>query len=204
MITVSAQVFSLVAQFRGDYAPFQGLYLAPHPDGGVIAVATRHGHIACFARDPQGSADEERTILPGDALLKAARPIKSAERFVVLEGATAMVTTRYATAGDKSVEAPITDSSKPLPDLRPVLASCIERWGATPDSTSTAGRYDTELLRHAIQAAEFSNGSLTLAAFDGGPLRLQSESMELVVLLMPQEARPIPEIPAWLTTFASA
>lgn len=201
MITISANVFGLVADFRGAYAPFQAIHIEPHPQGGVIAMATKNGHAACVARDPSGHADEERTILPSDELLKAAKPIKSADRFLVLSQATVTVTTRYAKSPDKSIELALTDSSKTFPALRLVFQQCLQRWSACPELSSTVGRYDSDLLLHAIKAAGGSS-SLVISAYDGGPLRLQSESLEAVILVMPQTATPIPTVPEWLLTYA--
>jgi hypothetical protein len=202
MIVVSASVFSLTAMFRGRFSPYQAIHLAPHVDGGVLAMATNHGHVACIARDPNGQADTTRTLLPSDELLKAAKPIKSAERYLSIDDSTALVTTRYKAASDKSIELPVTDSNLAFPPLTTILRGCIDHWSAAPETTTTAGRYDTTLLVQALKAAGECCDSLVLAAYDGGPLRLQSETLKLVVLLMPQTAAPIPQVPNWLTRHA--
>lgn len=199
MITINTNVFGLTTEFRGSYAPFQSIHLAPHPRGGVLAMATRHGHSACIALDPNGFADEARTILPSDDLLKAARALKAGNRYITLDQATATVTTQYSGSSKSSLHA-VTDSSKDFPPLRAVLRECVARWSSTPGTSVTAGRYDSELLLHAIKAAGGSQ-SLVLSAFDGGPLRLQSETLQAVILVMPQTAEPIPPIPDWLLAY---
>jgi hypothetical protein len=42
-----------------------------------------------------------------------------------------------------------------------------------------------------------------LSAFDGGPLRIQGEGLEILLLLMPQTAVPIPAVPAWAEAWAA-
>lgn len=201
MITINTNAFGLTTEFRGSYAPFQSIHLEPHPRGGVLAMATRHGHSACIALDPNGFADEARTILPSDDLLKAARALKAGNRYITLDQAIATVTTQYS-GSRKSTLHHVTDSSKEFPSLRSVIQGCIQRWSTTPESSATAGRYDSELLLHAIKAAAGSP-SLVLTGFDGGPLRLQSESLQAVILVMPQTAEPIPAIPEWLVAYAN-
>jgi hypothetical protein len=46
--------------------------------------------------------------------------------------------------------------------------------------------------------------SLVLSGYQGGPLRLQREDLQMVVLLMPQTALPIPAAPDWLGQYALA
>ena len=43
-----------------------------------------------------------------------------------------------------------------------------------------------------------------MSAFDGGPMRLQTDRGNVVILVMPQTAEPIPPIPDWLINFAKA
>ena len=53
-----------------------------------------------------------------------------------------------------------------------------------------------------IETGIAHGGSLVLSAFDGGPLRLQGEGLELMILVMPQTAEPIPPIPDWVLRFS--
>ena len=59
-----------------------------------------------------------------------------------------------------------------------------------------------QLLHKSIKAMVDDTDSVVLSAFQGGPLRLQREDLQIVVMLMPQEAQAIPALPPWLSTYA--
>lgn len=202
MIRLRAPLLSIAAEFTGKYAPFQGVQLRPHPDGGVLVLATDKGHIACLAHDPSGSIETSRHLLIPDDLARACAAIKTAERDVQIDGTTAVVTT-YRKSTSESRQFQVFDCAADFPPMEEVLAACIDRWSATPELTGTAGRYDADLLTRAIKAARTLAGSLVFSSYDGGPLRLQGDGIDVLVLLMPQTAEPIPAIPAWALSLAS-
>jgi hypothetical protein len=74
---------------------------------------------------------------------------------------------------------------------------------ATPKLSRTAGRYDLGLLLKALKALGNEDDAVVLSAWQGGPLRLQRRDVSAVILLMPQEAQPLPAVPAWLEDFAA-
>ena len=41
-----------------------------------------------------------------------------------------------------------------------------------------------------------------MSCFDGGPLRLQGDSGNVIVVVMPQTALPIPAVPEWTELYA--
>ena len=43
---------------------------------------------------------------------------------------------------------------------------------------------------------------MILSSFNGGPMRIEEGSGDIVVLVMPQTAEPIPPIPQWLRNYA--
>jgi len=196
MIRFSAPLLSLAAEFTGKYAPFQGVQISPHPDGGVLVISTDKGHVACLGHDPKGLIDEPRHLIVPPDLARAAAAIKAAERDVQIEGPTAVVTT-YRKSTNDTKQFQVFDCVATFPPIREVLATCIERWGATPETTTTAGRYDADLLTRAIKAAKTLTSSIVITSYDGGPLRLQGEGIDALVLLMPQTAEPIPPVPTW-------
>lgn len=198
----SSALLALAASFTGKYAPFQGVQIAPLA-GGVSVVASNRGAAAFFGYDPKGHATDEIVVLPDNELIKAARGIKTAEREVTIDGPTALVTTYYKDHST-SKEFPVTLSSVPFPPMRAVIDQAIAYWGETPEVTTTAGRYDLQLLDKAIRAMADDSSSLVIAGYQGGPLRLQREDLHAVVLIMPQTAQPVPAAPPWLATYASA
>ena len=209
MLRFDASLFSLAAQFTGKYAPCQGVTVSPLVPGdatnrigrGVVVTASDRGAATFLALDPQGTADEEAAFIPDDELIKAARGIKTAARELLIEEGRATVTTFRKTTSE-SKEFPVHRTQQRLPDLPGTIARAVEYWSATPELTTTAGRYDLQLLHKAIRAMVDDTDSIVISAFQGGPLRLQREDTGVVVLLMPQTARPIPPMPAWLLRYA--
>lgn len=202
MLQFNSALLALAADFTGKVAPFQAIRIEPAPTGGVMVASTNKGHIAFIGHDPSGQVDEARTIIPSGDLINACRGIRTAERYLAIDGTAGVVTTVRKSA-TSSVQAPLMDSLAPFPPLREVMAEVIRRWSATPAASPTAGRYDAELLKRAIKAAGAANAdAIVLSAFDGGPLRIQLENLEALVLVMPQTAQPIPPIPQWAVAYA--
>ncbi len=201
MLQFNSALLAAVGSFTGAYAPYQSIHIRPHC-GGVLLAASDHGKVTAVGFDRQGTADEALSILPSPELLKACAGIKTAERGISIDGDRALVTTYYKASSNKGKEIVIQHAITPFPDIDAALAACVERWGATPELSQTAGRYRVAYLERAIKAAGLLADSLVLSAFDGGPLRLQGESIELIILVMPQTAEPIPAFPDWIQEFS--
>jgi hypothetical protein len=203
MIRFSSGLLSLASEFTGKFTPWQAVTVTPH-DGGVLVASSDRGAATFFGWDPHGVSTEEASFLVSRELATAARGIKSAVREISIDDGLAVVTTYHA-KHSTSKEHPISRSSQPTPPFRSALAKALSYWGATPELSQTAGRYDLDLFAKAIKvlAAE-SADSVVLSAFQGGPLRLQREDMNALVMLMPQEAVSIPRLPPWVETCAAA
>lgn len=187
--------------FVGPYAPYQAVHIQPH-DGGVLLASSNQGRITFLGFDRQGKADESCDLIPDKPLLDACAGIKTAEREIAIDGTTARVTTYRKTAGNETKEFLVLRSSAGFPPIQDALSACVERWSATPTSSATAGRYATTYLTKALKAAGLHNDSIVMSAFDGGPLRLHSETLDMLILVMPQTAEPIPTLPDWICSFA--
>lgn len=200
MLQFNSALLAAVGAFTGAYAPYQSIHIRPHC-GGVLVAASDHGKVTALGFDRQGVADQAISILPSPELLKACAGIKTAERGISIEGDTACVTTYYKASNNKGKEFGIHHALAPFPNLDAALSACVERWGSAPALSETAGRYRVAYLERAIKAAGALADSLVLSAFDGGPLRLQGESIELIILVMPQAAEAIPALPDWIQEF---
>lgn len=200
MLRFNSALFAFAAEFVGQYVPYQGIEIAPLA-GGVSIAATNRGAVAMLAFDPNGLATETAVLLPGDELARACKGIKTAQRELVVEGDEAVVTTYYK-AHSTSKEFPVQRSAGGFSSLRQVIRGAVRYWGETPELSRTAGRYDMQLLHKSIKAMVDDTDSVVLSAFQGGPLRLQREDLQIVVMLMPQEAQAIPALPPWLSTYA--
>ena len=203
MLQFNSALLAAVGAFTGDYAPYQSVHIRPHC-GGILLAASDHGKVTAIGFDRRGSGDETTSIIPSSELLKACAGIKTAERGIVIDGDRAVVTTYYKASSNKGKELAVHRSLTPFPDIDAALAACVARWGTTPTLSQTAGRYRVAYLERAIKAAGLLADSLVLSAFDGGPLRLQGESIELIILVMPQTAEPIPQLPDWVQVFNPA
>lgn len=201
MFRISSVYFNLAASFTGKYTPFQGVTLTPHA-GGVVVSASDRGAALFYGFDPSGLAPEIATFSPGKELAAACNGIKTAQRELTIEDGRATVTTYYK-EHSTSKEFQISRLSE-SPPMGPVLQGVIERWGEAPTSSTTAGRYDLKLLHKATRAILEESDCLVLSGYDGGPLRLQSEQLRCVVLLMPQTAVPLPGLPPWLADYAQS
>lgn len=200
MLQFNSALLAAAGLFVGSFSPYQSVHIQPHLDG-VLVAASDHGRITALGFDPAGKGDEVCDLIADDKLLQACKGIKSAERDIRIEEQRAIVTT-YRKGSNEAKEFAILRSSAPFPPLEQAVAACVRRWSATPELTATAGRYDAHYLERAIKAAGFLCDSLVLSAFDGGPLRLQGEGLELMILVMPQTAEPVPAIPEWAIRFS--
>jgi len=200
MLQFNSALLAAAGLFVGRFTPYEAIHIQPH-NGGVLVAASDHGRISALGFDPAGRGDETCDLIADDKLLQACRGIKAAERDVRIEDQRAIVTT-YRKTANESKEFPILRASTPFPPLESAVAACVQRWSATPEVSATAGRYDATYLEKAVKAAGLLCDSLVLNAFDGGPLRLQGEGLELMILVMPQTAEPIPPIPEWVLRFS--
>lgn len=197
MLAFNSALLAAVGSFTGKYAPYQSVLIRPHA-GGVLLAASDAGKVTALGFDRLGRGDTPATIIPSAELLRACTGIKTAERGVVIDGNSAIVTTYYKSSSSQGKELPVHHSITPFPPIESAITACIQRWGATPQHSETAGRYKVAYLERAIKNAGLLADSIVLSAFDGGPLRVQGESIELTILVMPQTAEPIPTIPDWL------
>ncbi len=202
MLTLDSALIAIVAEFTGPYAPYQGVALTPCSGGGVFVSATDSGKIACMAYDRKGRGDESIYLLPSTELVRSCKGLKTAEREITIGDQTALITTFRKSAANEVKEIPITKSQTTPPPLAKIMRHCIDTWGATPVASNTAGRYATDYVEKAIKDLSTREKSLVFSAFDGGPLRIQSDCGDIVVLVMPQTAEPIPPLPSWLELFA--
>jgi hypothetical protein len=198
MFRLNSYLFSLAANFCGRYTPYQGITLTPH-SGGVAVTSSDRGAASFYGFDPQGYAPEEATFSPGDKLASACNGIKTAARELTIEDTVARVTTYYKDHSN-SAEFVATRLQHAAP-LRHAIAGVIGLWRETPELSTTAGRYDIDLLTKACRSIAKEGDSVVISGYDGGPLRLQSERLNCVVLLMPQTAQPLPPLPPWLADF---
>lgn len=210
-LTFNSALLAYAAAFTGRFGTDQGVEITPlragEPESGVTVAAFNRGAIGMIAYDPEGKADDSVLLYPDKGLIKAANGIKTAGRDICIEGddltaLSARVTTyhkEHSTFKDYTVRA-----SRDLPSYRPTIAAVLQHWGSTPELSATAGRYDMDLLHAAIKTMVDDTDSLVLSGYNGGPLRLQREDVQIVVLLMPQTALPIPAAPAWLSEYAVA
>jgi hypothetical protein len=196
----NSALLHLAAEFTGKYAPWQGIRVAPLA-GGVSVAASDRGAATLIGWDPNGSASSEACLLPSRDLANACKGIKTADRDVSIDDDHALVTT-YHKAHSVSKEFSVAYSSCPPPPFEETIATAISYWGATPELSRTAGRYDLGLLLKALKALGSEDDAVVLSAWQGGPLRLQRGDVQAVILVMPQEAQPLPGIPAWLEDFA--
>lgn len=201
MLRFNSALLTFCGSFTGRYAPFQAIHVEPGRESGVLVVASDGGKATAIGYDASGEADESANLLPSNDLLAACRGIKTAAREIAIDETRATVTTYHKASSDRK-EFLLLRSAEPFPPIRAALAACLDTWGAAPSVSATAGRYSTHYLEKAIKAAGSLTDALVLSAFDGGPLRLQGDGLELMVLVMPQTAEPIPPVPDWAVKFA--
>lgn len=208
----NSALFAYAGDFCGRFVDDRGIEVSPlrpgNSDSGVTISAFNRGAIGMIGYDPNGRISERTVFLPEADLLKACRGIKTAERDIRIDGddpssLSARVTT-YHKAHSTYKDYSLRCSDAPLPPYRLAIAEALRRWSATPEASSTAGRYDTSLLLSAIKAMVDDSDSLVISGYDGGPLRLQREDLQIVVVLMAQTKVPIPAVPDWLDVYANA
>lgn len=202
MLTFNSALLASAAEFTGRYAPYQGIELRPAGDRGVFISATDQGNVAFMAYDPNGIGDETVVVLPDADLIKHCKGLKTAEREVRIDGPTALVTTFRKTSSKEAKEIPVTRSSVAFPPLARIMRQCIERWGTAPELTATAGRYNNQYIEKAMKVLATYEDSVVMSCFDGGPLRLQGDSGNITILVMPQTAVPVPGQPDWISGYA--
>lgn len=198
-----APLLAIAAEFTGKYAPYQAVQISPHPERGVLVMATDEGKAAVVGYDPRGGADGTTCVIPSGELARACRAVKSARRELTIDGMNATVRS-ITKSTSKAAEFLVQHSSVEFPPLGAVLKKCVDRWGATPVLGATAGRYDSALIERAIKAGGSLASSIVLSAYDGGPMRIQAEGLELLILVMPQTAEPLPKVPDWVESLAAA
>ena len=203
MFRFQAGLLGLASDFTGKFAPWQGVHIQPLA-GGVAVTASVNGSMAVIGYDAGGTTTEgPATFLVSPELAKAANFVKSCEREVTIEDDIATVR-NFFKEHTTSAEFPITRSRVSFPSIAGAVSAALRRWGELPAVSSTAGRYDSELLLKAIRAVHDKTDNLVITGYDGGPLRLQGGRMDVVVLLMPQTAEPIPPPPPWLADYAAS
>ena len=200
-LSCDASLVSLAADFAGRYAPYNAIELKPNPQGGVFVAATDRGNAALLAYDSSGKADEREIILPTAELVKACKPLKTADRLLEINGERGRVITLRKSA-NQAVDVTIHRPAGDFPPLADVMKKVCSLWGKDPGMAVTAGRYDIAYLMKAVRAIEQRNASVVLTSFDGGPLRIQADDGSLCCLVMGQSKDPIPQLPGFLESYA--
>jgi hypothetical protein len=202
-VSLNGALVHVAADFCGNYSPYQGIQIRPNPSGsGVFVASTDAGRLAFLAYDHAGKGDEEIVLLPTADLLKETRPLKSASRWLEIEGSSARCSKLTKTT-TKTTEIPITRSAVTPPDLVGVMKTVAEQWGKDCPCVD-AGNFNAGFLQKAFRAIESLGSSVTLSHLNGGPLRIESTVGTALVMLMPETARPIPELPDYLLQFANS
>jgi hypothetical protein len=119
----------------------------------------------------------------------------------MIEGNNAIVTTFRKSTHEKK-EIIISRSISDFPPLASAVKACIDRWSSQPAVSATAGRYESWYIERALRGLSSTDDSIILSAFDGGPLRIQTDAGDVVILVMPQTAEMIPSLPEWLKEYA--
>ena len=203
MLRLNSALVAIAAEFTGKYAPYQSVEISPAPKGGVFVASTDRGNIACLAYDPAGAADETIKLLPDPDLIKLCRGIKTAERELRIEGNNALVTT-FRKSTNEQRETIVNRSISDFPPLAGAISHCLEVWTDSPGISTTAGRYESWYVERAIKGLSSTSDSVILSGFHGGPLRIQTDKADVVILVMPQVKEKIPSVPEWLSDYATS
>lgn len=203
MLQLNSSLVAIAAEFTGKFAPYQAVEIGPAPGGGAYVSSTDKGKIACLAFDASATIDETIRLLPDPELIKACRGIKTAERQLFIEGNNAVVTTFRKSTHEKK-EIMVSRSISDFPPLASAVKACIDRWSSQPTVSATAGRYESRYIERALRGLSSADDSIILSAFDGGPLRIQTDTSDVVILVMPQTAEKIPSLPEWLKDYAES
>ena len=78
------------------------------------------------------------------------------------------------------------------------------QWGKDVPHCVDAGNFSANFLLRAFKAIEVLGGSITMSHLNGGPLRVESTDHDVIVLVMPEMARPIPALPDFLRSFSAS
>ena len=202
MIRFNSALLANAAEFTGKYAPYQGIELAPAPGGGIYVTSTDKGNIAYFGYDPAGEADQCVVVFPTADLIKLCRGIKTADRELRISDGLGKVTT-FRKSSNEVKETPVQFSSVAFPELGPVVQTIVSYWNSQPPMTTTCGSYDSGYVAKALRCLGGQSDSVCISSFDGGPMRLQLPGEQQVILVMPQEKIPVPDLPEWLQLYGS-
>jgi hypothetical protein len=201
MIECNAAYFSVASAFLGTYLPFHVIHIEPHSTGGVLFVSSDQGRVTLIAHDPTGSADESVNVIPDPQLLKIARPIKTAERRLTLEDSTATVLTLRKTNFEKKTST-FQRSTADFPPIRQALSRCLQAWDS--ELPVSEGRYDADYLLRIFNILAPLSEYCTFSSYDGGPLRIQTDSLDATVFLMPLNAAEPAPVARYLREYVSA
>ena len=203
-ISLNGALIAVAADFVGKYAPYQAIQIRPNPHGdGVFVASTDAGRLAFLAFDNSGSGDEQINLLPTADLIKNTRPLKSATRWIEIEGSTARCS-KLTKATQKTEEIQITRSTIEPADLVGAMKTVAHQWGSDTPNCTNAGNFNPGFLTRAFKAIEALGGSITMSHLNGGPLRIESTDSDVIVLVMPEMARPVPALPHYLKAFAGS
>jgi hypothetical protein len=202
-VSLDGALVYVAAEFCGNFSPYQSVQIKPNPSGnGVFVASTDAGKMAFLAYDHSGKGDEEVILLPTPELLKETRPLKSASRWLEIESAQARCS-KITKTTTKTVEIPITRSAVTPPDLVGVMKTVAVQWGKDCPCVD-AGNFSATYLQKAFRAIESLGSSVVMSHLNGGPLRVESLESQAMVMIMPQTAQPIPELPDFLYAFANS
>lgn len=203
-ISLNGALIAVAADFVGKYSPYQAIQIRPNPNGdGVFVASTDAGRLAFLAFDNSGTGDEQINILPTPDLIKNTRPLKSANRWIEIEGSTARCS-KLTKATTKTEEISITRSTIEPADLVGAMKTVAHQWGKDVPNCTNAGNFNPGFLTRAFKAIEALGGSITMSHLNGGPLRVESTDSDVIVLVMPEMARPVPALPHYLKAFAGS
>ena len=195
-------LLAVAADFCGKWTPYTGVQIRPNRNGsGVFVASTDAGRLAFLAFDENGSADEELCLLATSDLLKHTKPLKSASRWIEIEGSIARCS-KLTKSTTTTVEVPVTYSTVEPPDLVGAMHKVALQWGKDQPHCVDCGNFNGSFLTRAFKAIEVLGGSVTMSHLNGGPLRVESTDHDVIVLVMPETARPIPALPAFLKSFS--
>lgn len=215
MIEVLAPLVAIAGRFTHAYEPYQAISIEPGPGGaGVLVASSDRGAASFVAYDPIGVYDEPHPrlkLLPTQELLRPCNGIKTAERRVMIDGEKATISS-YGKTKTSVAETPVAYSSLGCISARDIAYCAARRKAAGASKIAhMLGRFDVSLLRNAIRILE-DHGEPVLLSLghglrpDGGdaPLRLFSESLNAVVLVIPMKKdEPYPPPPPWLAELAT-
>jgi hypothetical protein len=204
---IDSRLFYIACQYTHKFAPWQAVTIQPGADGtGAIVSASDRGAATFLAFDPTGQADDHAAFIAGSDLLKVAKGIKSAKRSLRIDTdqLLARVTT-HLKGSDKVVEAPAPMlSENPAPDLRLVMKRYLDARRQVPAGNAFA-RIDAKLLARACESFDQLSDSVIISTLEGAaPICLQGDKVDVMVLLMPQTADPLPPVPDWLNRWSQS